>query len=203
MVKFQYPRKTLLTLPPVGVAAPLTCPVSMLGSSRIPAIHPSLLGRYQEETVGVLGEAWQSLPCWAESPVKRCFLNGSTVVSAYDGDVPGPNSIKWHSCIVLIPATVIGESPETHLSPLHFLTVLITVSKPALLLGSTLTSTIISPTCPNQSRTESILRLAYPCLCSELLTQYPKFQVALLDLVTLSKPTNPMTKPSQGRIITQ
>ena len=193
MVKFRYPRKTLLTLPPEEVAAPLTCPVKMPGSSRIPAIHPSPLGRYREESVVVLGEAWQSLPCWAESPVKRCFLNGSTVVSAYDGDVLGPNSIKWHSCIVLIPATVIGESPETHLSPLHFLTVLITVSKPALLLGSTLTSTIISPICPNQSRTESILRLAYPCLCSELLTQYPKFQVALSDLVTLSKPTNPMT----------
>ena len=41
------------------------------------------------------GGAWQSLTCWAKSPVKRCFLNGSTVVSAYDGDVPGPNSIKW------------------------------------------------------------------------------------------------------------
>ena len=55
MVKFQYPRKTLLTLPPVGVAAPLTCPVTMLESSRIPAIHPSPLGPYREESVGVLG----------------------------------------------------------------------------------------------------------------------------------------------------
>ena len=73
---------------------PSTFLVTMLGSSRIPAIHPSPLGPYREESVGVLGGAWQSLPCWAESPVKGCFLNGSTVVSAYDGDIPGPKPIK-------------------------------------------------------------------------------------------------------------
>ena len=94
MGRYQSPKRMLRTLPPVGLVAPLTCPVTMLGSSMIPTIHPFPLGQYREESVGVLGETWQSPPRWAESPVKGCFLNGSTVVSAYDGDVLGPNSIK-------------------------------------------------------------------------------------------------------------
>ena len=97
MGQCQSPVRMLPTLTPAGVVLLLTCRVTMLKSSMIPTIHQSLLGPNREESVGVLGGTWQSLPCWAESPAKACFLNGSTVVSAYDGDVAGPNSIKWHS----------------------------------------------------------------------------------------------------------
>ena len=44
---------------------------------------------------------------------------------------------------------------------------------------------------------------AIQCCCSELLTQYPKFQTASSDLVTLSNPTRPMTYPSHGLTIDQ
>ena len=182
MEKCQSPRKKPLTLAPEEEAVPLIRPGMMQPSAMIQAIHLSLRGQYQAESVEVLGGTWGSLPCGAESPVKACFLNGSTVVSVQSETVSGPNSIKWHSCIVLIPAIVIGESPDTHLSPFHFLTVLLTVFEPAVLLGSTLTSTTICPTCPNQPRTASMLLLAYPWRCSELLTQYPRFHIAFSDL---------------------
>ena len=56
---------------------------------------------------------------------------GRTRFGHYSGPRPGPMVTKWHSWGVLTPATVIAESPSTHLSPLHSLTVRITVLRPA------------------------------------------------------------------------
>ena len=60
---------------------------------------------------------------------------GRTRFGPYSGPRPGPIVTKWHSWGVRIPATVIAESPSTHLSPLQSRTVRITVLLPAGLWG--------------------------------------------------------------------
>ena len=105
------------------------------------------------------------LPHWGRSATDGGLFNGSCL-RGHLGPREGPVLMRWHSCFVLTPATVIAESPSMHLSPLQSLTALITVLLPAGLFGSTLSSIQESSISPIHCRVALIAFRARPCCCS-------------------------------------